>query len=198
MALFSSLLSLSTTTRFILIETHHAGNVGATARAMKTMGFSDLVLVNPRDRKVLNRVRTKESASGALDVLENTQIFDSLEAALAEDTEGRSTQTSVICGTGMPHDMYRTRPEREYCSPREYFQKLLDGQVSGDSLNSMNNKGLHVTLLFGNEKRGMKEEDMDRASVVLGIPTNPLFGSLNLASAVQLIAYDWREALGGF
>ena len=55
-----------------------------------------------------------------------------------------------------------------------------------------------ISFVFGNEREGMTEQDMGLCHVVLGIPTNPKFGSLNLASAVQLIAYDWREALGGF
>jgi len=69
-------------TRFILIETSHAGNVGATARAMKVMGFDDLVLVKPRWSNVLRREETIQRASGALDILNNARIVESLEDAL--------------------------------------------------------------------------------------------------------------------
>ena len=66
-------------TRFILIETSHAGNVGAAARAMKTMGFDDLVLVRPRWANVLRKEETIQRASGALDVLDNARIVDTVE-----------------------------------------------------------------------------------------------------------------------
>src|SRR5689334_11303855 len=69
-------------TRFILIQTSHAGNVGAAARAMKTMGFGDLVLVAPRWANVLRREETIQRASGALDVLANARIVDTLDEAL--------------------------------------------------------------------------------------------------------------------
>ena len=72
-------------TRFILIETSHAGNVGSTARAMRVMGFDDLVLVKPRWSNVLRREETVQRASGALDVLEKCRIVDTLDEALEAD-----------------------------------------------------------------------------------------------------------------
>ena len=190
--------------RFVLTHTDHAGNVGAAARAIQTMGFDDLVLVSPRDPKVLNRKRTKEAASGAMQVLKTAKICDTLEEALAG--------TDVWCATGMPHDMSRPRPyyynnnhendtttqqpqQQRYWAPRKYFQQLVfpPGEES-----KQNRAPKSISFVFGNEREGMTEQDMGLCHVVLGIPTNPKFGSLNLASAVQLIAYDWREALGGF
>jgi tRNA/rRNA methyltransferase len=166
-------------TRFILIQTHHPGNVGASARALKTMGFDELVLVQPRDPKVLIRKRTKEGASGAWNVLEGSKVCDSLAEAL----EG----TDLWCATGMPVDMSISREYSKYLEPRPYMEDL----VQTKNIES-------ISFVFGNERIGMTKEDIELCHVVLGIPTNPSFGSLNLASAVQLIAYDWRQALGGF
>lgn len=174
-------------TRFILINTSHAGNVGAAARALKTMGFDELVLVAPRWPNVLRKEETIQRASGALDVLEHCRIVDTLDEAL----EGMSH----LCATAMtPRDF--GPPTR---TPREHFDLLLGGRLNapgahpGDAPNETG-----VAFLFGCERFGMSNEDVYRCDVALSIPTNPGFGSLNLASAVQVIAYDWREALGGF
>ena len=170
-------------TRFILINTSHAGNVGATARAMKTMGFEDLVLVAPRWANVLNREETIQRASGALDVLKNARIVDTLDEAL----DGMAH----LCATAMtPRDF--GPPTR---APREHFAGLL-GQ--GEPPEALPAAPESVAFLFGSERFGMQNEDVYRCHVALSIPTDPKFGSLNLGAAVQLIAYDWRQALGGF
>ena len=178
-------------TRFILINTSHAGNVGATARAMKVMGFDDLVLVAPRWANVLNREETIQRASGALDVLKNARIVATLDEAL----DG----VSHLCATAMtPRDF--GPPTR---APRAHFAELLR---SADSLSnqehtapeSIGQKPDSIAFLFGSERFGMQNDDVYRCHVCLSIPTDPKFGSLNLGAAVQLIAYDWREALGGF
>ena len=159
-------------TRFILIETSHAGNVGATARAMKVMGFSDLVLVRPRWSNVLRREETIQRASGALDVLDQARIVDALDDALEGMTH--------LCATAMtPRDFGPPTME-----PRPHFAGLLENQG--------------VAFLFGSERYGMRNEDVYRCHACIRIPTNPQFGSLNLASAVQVLAYEWRLALGGF
>jgi tRNA/rRNA methyltransferase len=172
-------------TRFILINTSHAGNVGATARAMKTMGFDDLVLVAPRWANVLNREETIQRASGALDVLKNARIVETLDEAV----EGMAH----LCATAMtPRDF--GPPTR---TPREHFAGLL----SKEERDAQMAPGLEpdsVAFLFGSERFGMQNEDVYRCHVALSIPTDPKFGSLNLGAAVQLIAYDWRQALGGF
>jgi tRNA/rRNA methyltransferase len=168
-------------TRFILIDTSHAGNVGGAARAMKVMGFDDLVLVNPRWKNVLRKEETIQRASGANDVLDRARVVDTLDEAL----DG----VSHLCATAMtPRDF--GPPTR---APREHFSRLLaDAAVPG----AVQPEG--VAFLFGSERFGMKNEDVYRSHVCLSIPTNPSFGSLNLAAAVQLVAYDWRQALGGF
>jgi tRNA/rRNA methyltransferase len=163
-------------TRFILIETSHAGNVGATARAMRVMGFDDLVLVRPRWANVLRREETIQRASGALNVLENARIVDTLDEALDGMTH--------LCATAMtPRDF--GPPTR---APREHFAQLPapSGTAGG------------MAFLFGSERFGMTNEDVYRCHVALSIPTDPNFGSLNIAGAVQVIAYEWRLALGGF
>jgi tRNA/rRNA methyltransferase len=174
--------------RFILIQTSHAGNVGAAARAMKVMGFDDLVLVEPRWPNVLRREETIQRASGANDVLDKARIVATLDEAL----EG----VDHLCATAMtPRDF--GPPTR---SPREHFAQLL-ATPSGDVLSAgapAAQRPGGVAFLFGSERFGMRNEDVYRCHACLRIPTAPRFGSLNLAAAVQLIAYDWRLALGGF
>jgi len=164
-------------TRFVLINPSHAGNVGATARAMKTMGFDDLVLVAPRWANVLNREETIQRASGALDVLRNARIVANLDEAL----QG----ISHLCATAMtPRDFGPPT-----VTPRQHFEQLARAPSGAQQ---------GVAFLFGSERFGMQNEDVYRCHVALSIPSNPLFGSLNLAAAVQVIAYEWRLALGAF
>ena len=182
-------MTLPQNTRFILLNTSHAGNVGAAARAMKVMGFGDLVLVAPRWANVLRREETIQRASGALDVLKNARIVDTLDEAL----DGMSH----LCATAMtPRDF--GPPTR---TPREHFDLLSKGELSahtqkGPEPEMKANDGM--AFLFGSERFGMRNEDVYRCHVALSIPTNPGFGSLNLAAALQVIAYEWRLALGGY
>ena len=181
-------------TRFILIETSHAGNVGAVARAMKVMGFDDLVLVNPRWPDVLTRTEAIERASGATDVLARARIVPTLDEALGGMTH--------LCATAMtPRDF--GPPTR---APREHFNLLLKPELPAQAAQapegdlSINgtldlSQPQGVAFLFGSERYGMANEDVYRCNVALSIPTDPAYGSLNIAAAVQLIAYDWRQAL---
>jgi tRNA/rRNA methyltransferase len=159
-------------TRFILIQSSHAGNVGAAARALKVMGFDELVLVAPRWPDVLQRAETIERASGAADVLEQARIVATLDEALEGVTH--------LCATVMtPRDF--GPPTR---SPREHFATLERPQC--------------IAFLFGSERYGMRNEDVYRCHVALRIPVAPDYGSLNLAAAIQVLAYEWRMTLGGF
>lgn len=220
-------------TRFLLVDTKHPGNVGSSARSMKTMGFfpEGLVVVNPHDSRVLGRKKCIDAASGAVDVLEhavlvvpalededggghenehkndddeiennNSCLNRAVQQAFGEQRDG----PILVCGTGMPVDMSHQRKSQRYLEPRKFFERLLgespygpasDAEAESDS-NSKNT--LNIAFVFGNERYGMLPEDMAFCDVVLGIPTHPSFGSLNLATAVQIIAYDWRQALGGF
>ena len=160
-------------TRFVLMHTSHAGNVGAAARAMKVMGFSDLVLVQPRFADVLSREEAVAMASGAADILARARIVDSLDEAL----DG----IHHACATAMtPRDF---GPPTH--APRAHFETLRDS-------------ALRVAFVFGSERFGMSNEDVYRCHACLSIPTDARYGSLNLAQAVQLMAYEWRMALGGF
>ncbi|HEY0818543.1 MAG TPA: RNA methyltransferase [Rhizobacter sp.] len=159
-------------TRFILINTSHPGNVGAAARAMKVMGFGDLVLVAPRFADVLVQEETIAMASGAADVLARARVVVTLTEAL----DG----VSYACATAMtPRDF---GPPTH--APRELFTTLAKTDH-------------RVAFVFGSERYGMGNDDVYRCHACLSIPTDPGYGSLNLAQAVQLIAYDWRQALGG-
>jgi tRNA/rRNA methyltransferase len=160
-------------TRFILIGSSHPGNVGSAARAMKVMGFTDLVLVAPRFADVLTRDETVAMASGATDVLAAARIVPDLTAAL----DG----ISHACATAMtPRDFGPPT-----FAPRALFETLAPSEH-------------HVAFVFGSERYGMSNDDVYRCHSALSIPTQADYGSLNLAQAVQLIAYDWRQALGGF
>ena len=201
-------------TRFVLIQTSHAGNVGAAARAMKTMGFDDLVLVAPRWPNVLRREETIQRASGALDVLANARIVDTLDEAL----DGMDH----LCATAMtPRDF--GPPTR---APREHFSRWLDGGLGATQVLiaqlvqsseaavpypaqrlqkqpdaspvSVERFPEGIAFLFGSERFGMRNEDVYRCHVCLSIPANPQFGSLNIGAALQVIAYEWRLALGSF
>jgi len=174
-------------TRFILLQPSHAGNVGAVARAMKTMGFDDLVLVAPRWANVLRREETIQRSSGALDVLEKCRIVETLDDALDGMTH--------LCATAMtPRDFGppTTTPRLHFAHLR---QEWLEAEAAGDAAVPVQQG---VAFLFGSERFGMRNEDVYRCHVCLSIPSNPKFGSLNIAAALQLIAYEWRLALGGF
>ena len=177
-------------TRFILIETSHPGNVGAAARALKVMGFDEMVLVAPRYANVLRKEETIQRASGANDVLDKTRIVGTLDEAL----EG----ISHLCATAMtPRDF--GPPTR---SPRAHFEMLLgcSAPQTPRVTEDIKQPGpiSSIGVLFGSERFGMKNEDVYKCHVALSIPTHPQFGSLNLAAALQLVAYEWRMALGGF
>ncbi|QAZ38647.1 rRNA methyltransferase [Methylibium sp. Pch-M] len=166
-------MSTADPTRFVLVGTSHPGNVGAAARAMKVMGFSDLVLVAPRHADVLVQEDTVALASGAADILVRARVV----ATLTEALEG----VSHACATAMtPRDF-----GPKTFAPRALFPELAAGRQ-------------RVGFVFGSERYGLSNEDVYRCHSCLSIPTPADYGSLNLAQAVQLIAYDWRQALGGY
>lgn len=163
-------------TRFVLVRTSHPGNVGAAARAIKVMGFAELVLVAPRHADVLVQEETVALASGAADILARARIVATLDEALAGITHA--------CATAMtPRDFGPPT-----AAPREHFAALAPQVLDGRQ---------RVALVFGSERHGLSNEDVWRCHQCLSIPTDPGYGSLNLAQAVQLLAYDWRCALGG-
>ena len=158
-------------TRFVLMHTSHAGNVGAAARAMKVMGFADLVLVQPRFADVLSREETVAMASGAADILVRARVVASLDEAL----DG----IHQACATAM--------------TPRDFGPPALAPRAF---LQTLRERALRVAFVFGSERFGMSNAGVYRCHACLSIPTDARYGSLNLAQAVVLCAYEWSKAMG--
>ncbi len=159
--------------RFVLVETSRAGNIGAAARAIKTMGFSELVLVSPREADALHHEEAIAFASGANDVLSKARIVDSLDEALA----------------GCNLTVALTARLREF-SPPLRSPRALAQQLHADT-------SLRCALVFGNERFGLSNEQVERCNALVSIPVNAEYASLNLAQAVQILAYECRVAAVG-
>lgn len=159
--------------RFVLVETSLPGNIGAAARAMKTMGFSELVLVNPRFPDALAQEDAIAFASGAQDILASARIVGSITEAL----EGCNYAAAV------------TARLREF-SPPVLMPRALAGQLAADAQ-------VRAALVFGNERFGLPNEIVEKCNVLINIPSNPDYSSLNLAQAVQVLAYEARVAALG-
>lgn len=158
-------------TRFVLTNTSHPGNVGAAARAIQVMGFDDLVLVQPRVDGVLAHPDALAMASGATEVMGRARVVGSLAAAL----EG----VQFVCATAM--------------TPRDFGPPVF---APRERLPALAAEGLSVAFVFGGERFGLSNDEVYRCHACLSIPTATGYGSLNLAQAVQVIAYEWRLALG--
>ncbi len=156
--------------RIILLGTSHPGNIGAVARAMKNMGLYELVLVDPW---YFPHADATARASGADDILESARVVATLDEALADCVyvAGASARSRSIDWPSLP--------------PRECAARLLKESAKGK-----------VAVLFGPEKSGLTNEHLDRCNTLLTIPTNPEFGSLNLAMAVQVMTYELRVTAG--
>ncbi|MES2103687.1 MAG: RNA methyltransferase [Pseudomonadota bacterium] len=159
--------------RFVLVETSHPGNIGAVARAMKTMGFAELILVNPRFPDALSNADAVAFASGAQDILQSARIVGSIDEALA----GCHFVAAVSARL------------REFSppifAPRGIAENLAQEQTQA------------VALVFGNERYGLPNEIVVNCNALINIPANPDYSSLNLAQAVQLLAYECRMAALG-
>ncbi len=156
--------------RVVLSHTTHPGNIGAAARAMKTMGLRDLYLINPRhfpDRQA------DAMAAGAVDVLRDAVVCSSLDEALQGVTlvAGMSARVRDI--------------SQEVFAPREAMPLLVQQAMRQP-----------VALLFGTEMSGLTNQELARCHFMVRIPANPSYTSLNLAAAVQLISYELRLASG--
>jgi len=154
--------------RFVLFEPTHPGNVGAAARAIKTMGFTGLVLVNPACR--IDGVARARS-SGALDVLHGARIVPTL----ADAVDG--------CGFVVGASSRRRRLAWPELDPRE---------CAGEVIAASRSKS--VAIVFGAERAGLTNAEMDRCNALVYVPSNPEYSSLNLAMAVQILAYELRRA----
>jgi tRNA/rRNA methyltransferase len=157
--------------RIVLCETHHAGNIGAAARAMKTMGLSELVLVSPRN---FPSIEASRRASRATDVLEQARICSSLDEALSGVT------LAVACSA-------RTR---ELAVPEQDARRAV-AHLAAVAAHQP------VALVFGNETYGLTAAQVALCQMIATIPTDPRYASLNLAAAVQVFAYELRQAAVG-
>ncbi|CAM3254487.1 putative methyl transferase in Fe-S cluster assembly [Xenorhabdus nematophila AN6/1] len=158
--------------RIILVETSHTGNMGSAARAMKTMGLSNLYLVNPLVQPDSNAIAL---SAGASDVIGNATIVNTLDEALAG--------CELVIGTSARS---RTLPW-PMVEPRECGERCV--KASNHS---------PVAIVFGRERVGLTNEELQKCHYHLYIPTNPEYGSLNLAMAVQLVSYEIRMAYLAF
>jgi TrmH family RNA methyltransferase len=163
-------MSLLSRIRVVLVGTQHPGNIGSAARAMKTMGLRELVLVEPLG---FPDPRADAMAVGAVDLLEQARVCASLDEALADCSlvaaaTARQRHISALCHT-----------------PRDWAQRLAAGAQGG-----------RVALLFGRERTGLTNQEIDHAQELVVIPTAEDFTSLNLAAAVQLISYELLMAAG--
>jgi tRNA (cytidine32/uridine32-2'-O)-methyltransferase len=156
--------------RVVLVETSHPGNIGAVARAMKNMGLEKLVLVRPKE---FPHTEASARASGAADVLENAVVVDRLEDGIAD------------CGF-IAATTARDRDQNiRVLDVRDGAQRIVSESLRGP-----------VALLFGNERTGLTNEELSLAHLLLRIPANPEYSSLNLAMAVQLVTYEIYRARG--
>ena len=148
--------------RIVMVHTTHPGNIGAAARAMKNMGLLDLVLVSP---KVFPSGEANARASGADDILAQARVVEELEEALSdrELVIGASARLRSIAWPQM--------------DPKAAAEKVI-----GSSL--------RTAILLGREHSGLTNEEMERCHFLLHIPSNPEYTSLNVASALQVIAYE--------
>lgn len=155
--------------RIILVATSHPGNIGSTARAMKTMGLNSLYLVKP---KSFPDYKAKEMAAGADDLLEKAVVTETLDEALAG--------CQLILGTS-------ARP-RGLSLPG-----LLPASCA--ELVSQQSENTQIAIVFGREHAGLTNEELLKCHIHIHIPSNPEYASLNLAQAVQIIAYELRMKL---
>ncbi|MGD9846363.1 MAG: TrmJ/YjtD family RNA methyltransferase [Variibacter sp.] len=157
----------------VLIEPQLGENIGACARAMANFGISSLRLVRPRDGWPNPRARV--TASGADRVLDGAQLYDTLEAAIADCT-------LVLATTARAHD--QAKP-------------VVDAVGAVALAHSHVAAGEKVALLFGRERWGLQNEEVGLADRIVTLPVNPAFASLNLAQAVLILAYEWFKCATG-
>jgi tRNA/rRNA methyltransferase len=153
-------------TKIILVGPHYPENLGACARALKTMGFSKLGIVNPSRLAVASHEMARKMAVKSLDVLDAAQIYDSIEeAVVGVDTVVGTSARRGISGIKNP----------------EQIAQILVAKAS---------ERRSVAILFGNEKSGLSSEDLAHADLLMRIPIAADQPSLNLAQAVQVVTYQ--------
>ncbi len=155
--------------RVVLVNTSHPGNIGATARAMKNMGLSQLYLVEPLQ---FPSDEAHARAAGAGDVLQQAQVVGSLEQALA------GCRLAFGCSARVRHLPW----------------PLLEPQACAEQIVSTLGEGAEVALVFGREHSGLTNDELQRCQFHVHIPADPAYSSLNLAAAVQVLSYEVRMA----
>ena len=160
--------------RWVLVETSHPGNVGSAARALKTMGFSDLHLISPKIAGVAQTSEAIALASGAVDILESSQETSSLESAVQGCT--------LVLGL--------TSRDREFGPP------ALNWQAARPLVQAAIAANQQVALLFGPERTGLDNHHLSLCTHRVWLDANPLYPSLNLAQAIMVCAFTLRESLG--
>ncbi len=156
--------------RIVLLQTFHPGNIGAVARAMKTMGLSDLYLVNPVEYP---HEEATSRAAGAVDVLESATLVTSLEEAIKD-------RTQVFATTARQKHAYG-RPQKNCEEAVQWIKHHPQEKVA---------------IVFGRERMGMSSDDINLCQQILYIPGNPEYDVLNMASAVQIVCYELFKQLG--
>jgi TrmH family RNA methyltransferase len=154
--------------RVVLLRPQHPGNIGAAARAMKTMGLTELALVAPHK---FPHPQAEAMATDAKDLLDAAKVFPDFESAIADCARVAGTSARL---RSLPH-VTRT--------PREWAGRL--SETSG-----------RIALVFGPERIGLTNEEMHRCDELVSIPANPEYSALNIAAAVQVLAYELRLASG--
>ncbi len=154
--------------RMVMVNTSHPGNIGAAARAMKNMGLSRLYLVDPKEYPAEKAVWR---AAGALDVLDKVVVVSTLEEAIAD--------CALVVGTSARG----RRIPWPMLSPRECGERVAEEAVSHE-----------IAVVFGREDRGLTNEELQKCNFHVHIPSNPEYGVLNVASALQVICYEIRMA----
>jgi len=153
--------------RIVLVRTYHPGNIGSSIRAMKTMGLSQLVLVEPRD---FPSEEANKMASSAEDLLSDAVVVNSLLEAVHDCA-------LVVACTARPRTF-----DLPALQPEQTASRLCESAASGS-----------VALVFGPERMGLHNDDIQLAHYRVSIPANPDYSSLNLASAVQILCYELRK-----
>jgi len=159
--------------RWVLVETSHPGNVGSAARALKTMGFHDLRLINPRIQNIAKVPEAIALASGASDVLLGSQESSSLESAVQE--------CSLVLGL--------TSRDREFGPP------ALNWEDARTLIRETVQAGQRVALMFGPERTGLDNQHLALCTHRVWLDANPQYPSLNLAQALMVCAFTLRESL---
>lgn len=163
---------LASLIRFVLVRTSHPGNIGSSARAMRTMGFARMTLVAPHR---FPHAEASALAAGADDVLAEAGVHEGLVDGLAG------------CSLALGLSARRRGVDLEELSPREAASRVLAAAARGEQ----------VALVFGNERTGLENEELARCHAMVRIPSVDDFSSLNLSQAVQVTAYELRVALLG-